>query len=209
MINNANAHYILDLVSLFSPSCHPFIPAHTPSHSDVRRQRHMFRSKFSTSVESFLSSVSSSAPTDCGCVGCEQTYPTSRRPFFRRSFPSLSKLYIPAKPLVRTAYLFGGVADLHLRQHCTLPLPSPSPSSNTLQQQQEQLISMGYSKVFTLGYLSATVSPPHHILHLRSVNTIRTSGCLSTFGLGPETHIYSSHPSSFSEHPKILPPYNL
>lgn len=68
----------------------------------------MLRSKFSASAESFLSSGSSSPSVseDCACLECEQIYPISRRqPLFRRSLPSLSKLQIPATPLVGLVYL--------------------------------------------------------------------------------------------------------
>lgn len=66
----------------------------------------MLRSKFSASVESFLSSSSSSSSVSehCGCPECEQIHPTPRRTFFRRSFPSPSKLHIPATPLVWVVY---------------------------------------------------------------------------------------------------------
>lgn len=125
--------------SHFLDLCHqpPPVPASPPGFTryDVRHRRKMLRSKFSASVESFLSSSSSSSSVsgDHGYLEAEQIHPIARRPFFRRSFPSLAKTYTP---------------DTSLRH--------PSPSPRALQKQQEQLISMGYSKVFTLGYLSAT-----------------------------------------------------
>ena len=42
------------------------------------------------------------------------------------------------------------------------------PPTITLQQQQAQMLSMGYSRVFTLGYLSVAVSP----ISLRSLSQI-------------------------------------
>ncbi|KAF9647891.1 hypothetical protein BDM02DRAFT_3187612 [Thelephora ganbajun] len=91
----------------------------------------MFRSRFSASAESFLSSASSE---DCQCLECEQIHPLARRPsFFRRSFPSLNKLHIPAAPL-----------------HHTLSSPV------TLQKHKAQMTSMGYSRLFNLGYFSVT-----------------------------------------------------
>jgi len=69
----------------------------------------MANSRFSASAESFSSSVSSSPSTseDCECLECVQIYPTPRTPpRFQRTFPSLSKLQIPATPLVWLVYLF-------------------------------------------------------------------------------------------------------
>lgn len=142
---NAQDRYILRCFLYFSAcarSLHLPLQLYPPFTTHAAHDT-MFPSKFSASTESFSSSASSpsSASVRCECPECEQVYPIVRRPFFRRSLPSQSE-----------------------PQHHTLP------SQTTLQKQQAQMLSMGYSKVFTLGYLSVTVSPFHYVVHLRSIN---------------------------------------
>ena len=146
------------------------LPSNAPPH-DV-----MFRSKFSASAESFLSSTSPSPSVteDCECLECESIYPLARRPpLFRRSFPSLNKLQIPTTPLVWLIYLFLEKSCAYAsRQQQTLLSPV------TLQKTKAQMSTMGYSKLFNLGYFSATVSPFIVSLVLRWIDSPGPQGAL-------------------------------
>jgi len=77
--------------------------------------------------------------------------------------------FLPTVEQAPNPYYAPGIACLPLfenlwaypRQHSTLP------SSTALQKQKAQMSSMGYSKLFNLGYFSATVSPLTHFPVLR------------------------------------------
>lgn len=76
------------------------------------------------------------------------------------------------------------------------PLPSPT----ALEKQQAQMLSMGYSKVFTLGYLSVIVSPFRRIFYLRSINNSNLRVIFSLRTKPGNSDIPSPH--SFLEHQK-------
>ncbi|KAF9790721.1 hypothetical protein BJ322DRAFT_1017376 [Thelephora terrestris] len=144
----------------------------------------MFRSKFSASVESFLSSASSSSSVSVerGCSGCEQGHSITRRPFFRRSFPSMTKPHIRVTPLVWVIYLPKELAGLRTRlvPHFTfikhLSKGTGAADLHGVQQSFYPWVSLGH-------------------------------GCIPALGLSRETDIPSSHFMSRSEHRKKIYPH--
>lgn len=163
---DAQDRYILDRVSSFIRVQLASILLYIPSHTTHTAHNTMFRPKSSAPVKSFLpfASPSSSDSVPCGCPECEQAPATPRQSLSRRSLTSPSE---PLTPTTSSVWHFLPFSK-ELRAYDPGQHQRPPSPTELLKQQRVQMTSMGYSNVFTLGYLSASVSP----FSLRSLSQI-------------------------------------